>query len=207
MTNIENMGQQAIGLLFISIILLIVLFGALMWFGWWVTVRRGAVSPYTKKPMMLGVDLPKSIALAVEEFMKSLPQPENSPFDCTKAAICRDTGRIFPDAVKRGEIIRLGWEFLQNRYPGTWVSWGSLSETEKGVIRLCHRSLRGFQMENSCPRRNPQEIDSYYASLRPGPLYIHVAKKTFLGWKVVPGTYFEVLVVQKPDYETIEDTL
>ena len=33
---------------------------------------------------------------------------------------------------------------------------------------------------------------------RPGPLYVDIETKVLLGWKVVPGTDLEVLIVQKP---------
>jgi len=34
-----------------------------------------------------------------------------------------------------------------------------------------------------------------------------LSSNTFLGWQVVPGTYFEVLVVKKPDFESIDEIL
>jgi hypothetical protein len=207
MPQIETLGEQAVALFILSIVFIIALMCLLLWFGWWVTKTRGSLSPYSKKPMILGVDLPISIGRLIEGYIQGLPQPENQPFDYTKAAVCRETRRIFPNAVKRGEIIRLGWDFLQERQRGAWVSWGSLPEQLKGVIRLCHKSLAGFQTEISSPNRMPQAIDQYYAYTQPGPLYVDVATKTLLGWKIVPGTDFEVLVVQKPDYESIDDTL
>lgn len=156
---------------------------------------------------MLGVDFPKSLTRQVEEFLKGLPQPENGPFDINYAAICRDTKRIFPNAVTRGEVIRLNWDFLDKRYRGNWVSWGSLSEMQQGMIKLHHRSVEGFQLEKSCPNRKPEDIESWYAILRPGPLYVDVATKILLGWQRVPGTDFEVLVVKKPDYDSIDEVL
>lgn len=207
MNVVESLGQQAIVFLFLSLVFVILLLCGLLWLGWWVGQKRGSVSPYSKQPMMLGVDLPVSFARQVEEFLKSLPQPENPPFDCTKAAICRQTGRIFPDAVKRGEIIRLGWDFLQNRYPGNWVSWGSLGSTKAAIIRMHHRSMHGFQTEVSCPAARPEAIDQTYAYTKPGPLYVDPTTKMLLGWQIVPGTYFEVLVVKRPDFESIDEIL
>src|ERR1700730_16446199 len=125
--TIETLGQEAIWMLVFSLFFVLLVLCGLLWLGWWVTQTRGSLSPYSKKPMMLGVDLAVSIARQVEEFLKSLPQPENAPFDCTKAAICRETGRIFPNAVMRGELIRIGWDFLNKRFPGHWISWGSLT--------------------------------------------------------------------------------
>jgi hypothetical protein len=205
--NIEALGQEAIWMLIMSLFFVVVVMMGLLWLGWWVTQTRGSLSPYSKKPMMLGVDLAFSIKQQVEAFLTSLPQPENKPFDCTKAAICRETGRIFQDAVKRGEIIRLDWTFLQDRYPGNWVSWGSVDTTKQAIIKMCHRSLDPFQFEQSCPNTLPKDITPDFIFTKPGPLYVDVAKKTFLGWQKVPGTSFEVLVVKKPDFESIEELL
>lgn len=207
MTTIDQLGTIAIWFFFGSILLILAILIGLLYIGYRVTTTRGSLCPYCKKPLMLGIDLPKSMAIYVEEFMKTLPQQENPPIDFTKAAICNDTGQIFTDCVGRGEIIRLDWDFLAKRYKGNWVSWGSLPEVTKAMIRLCHRSPDGFQFEHSSPKAAPREVDAFYGSVRPGPLYVDVATKTFLGWQRVPGTYFEVLVVKKPDYDTIDETL
>jgi hypothetical protein len=207
MQNIESLGQNAITLLFFSFFFMIVLFSFLLWIGWWVSTKRGSPCPYTRKPMKLGVDVAASVLLFVEEFLRSHPQPENAPFDFRFAAISPETGRIFPDCVKKMEIVRLDWSFIQKRYPGKYVSWGSLSEMEQGHVRLCHESLAGFQTEKSCPNPVPQDITSEFALLRPGPLYVDRATKVLLGWKEVHGTDFEVLIVQKPIYQSIDETL
>jgi len=207
MTTIESLGQEAIALLFASIVLVILLLGGLLWIGWWVTRTRGSLSLYTGQPMMLGVDIPHSLGRQVEEFVKSLPQPENQPFDYMKAAVCRQTGRLFPNAVKHGELIHLNWNFLNERCKGNWISWGSLTGAQQGIIRLCHASLAHFQTEKSCPKAAPKDIEPYYVMMRPGPLYIDIEKNILLGWQNVPGTNFEVLVVQKPLYESIDETL
>jgi len=206
MPNIESMGGQAIALFFCAIILIVCLMGGLLLFSWWISRTRGSLSPYSKKPMMLGVDLPFSIARYIEEYVKTL-SPENKPFDCSKAAICRETGRIFPNAVKKGEIIRLGWDFLNECCPGNWVSWGSVPEAQRAMIALCHLSLDGYQTEVSSKERLPKNIDMYHALARPGPLYVDVLSKMLLGWKQVPGTTFEILVIQKPEYESIDERL
>ena len=205
--SIEALGQEAIWMILLSFLFVIALLCGLLWLGWWVTKTRGSLSPYSKQPMMLGVDLATSIARQIEEFLKSLPQPDNPPFDMTSAAICRETGRIFPDVVRRGEIIHLNWQFLNTRFRGNWVSWGSIDKTKQAMIRLCHHSLDGFQIENSCPNSLPQDITPTYAFTKPGPLYVDVTKKILLGWQQVPGTYFEVLVVKRPDFESIDEPI
>lgn len=207
MDSIESLGQNAIFLLFFSFFLMIGVFSFLLWIGWWSSTKRGSPSPYTKKPMKLGVDIACSVTRLVEEFMLSHPQPENKPFDFRYAAICYETGRLFPDCVTKGEIIRLDWSFIQKRYPGKYVSWGSLDEMEKAHIKLCHESLAGFQTEHSCPNPVPQDITSAFSLLKPGPLYVDRQTKVLMGWKEVHDTEFEALIVQKPIYESIDETL
>lgn len=207
MGDIESLGQGIIFVLIASFFLVIAAMGGLLWFGWWVSKKGGSLCPYTKLPMKLGVDVAPSVRRYVEDFMLSHPQPENSPIDFERAAISPETGRIFPNAVLKGTFVHLGWDFLQKRYPGRFVSWGSISEYEQATIRMCHESMFGYQTETSCPLSLPQEIDSVYAYTRPGPLYVDRSTKILLGWKEVPGTEFEVLIVQKPIYESIDQTL
>ena len=205
--SIEGLGQGAIFIIFFSMFCVLLAMGGLLFFGWWVTQKRGSLSPFSKRPMMLGIDLPFSIRRQIEEYIKSLPQPENQPIDISKAAICRETSRIIKDAVFRGEIIRLGPRFMNDRYPGNWVSWGSLSQQQQGIVKLHHREVSGYQMEHSSRNRRPQEAEQYYAVMKPGPLYVDVSTNTFLGWQAVPGTYFEVMVIKKPDFESIDEIL
>ncbi len=207
MDNVETLGHGAVFVLIASFFLVILAMIGLLWFGWWVSKKRGSLSPYSKKPMMLAIDIASSVRGFVEDFMLSHPQPENSPLDFDTAAVCPETGRIFPNAVLRGTFVRLDWSFLPKRYPGRFVSWGSLSEYEKATIKLCHESLAGYQTEHSDPRPMPQAIDSYFSQQKPGPLYVDRTTKVLLGWKEVPGTELEVLIVQKPIYESIEETL
>jgi len=207
MNSIETLGQQAIWLFFFGLFLIVVLMAFLLWVGWWVTRQRGSLSPYSRQPMMYGVDLSQSIAAHIEEYMKSLCQRDNPPFDMSRAAICRETGRIFTDCVGKSGIIRLRWDFLEKRYPGRWVSWGAIPEVQRATIKLCHRSVEGFQTECSSPKPKPNEAGDYYALAKPGPLYADMSTRILLGWKHVPGTTFEVLIVQKPDFDSIDETL
>jgi hypothetical protein len=203
--SIETLGQGAVALLIFSFFLVLGILGFLLWYGWFVSKTRGALCPYTKGPLFLGVDIAPSIRKYVDSFLLSHSQPENEPFDFSKAAICEKTGRIFPNCVARGERIHLDWTFLQKRHPGSFVSWGSLSEMEQWQVRSCHESMQGFQCESSATMPLPKEIDPYHANKKPGPLYVDKQTKVLLGWKEVPGTRFEVLIVQKPLYDYIED--
>jgi hypothetical protein len=65
-------------------------------------------------------------------------------------------------------------------------------------VRNVHESLEGFQTEFSSSQPKPQNVEAKYAFAKPGPLYVDVETKVLLGWKCVPDTDFEVMIVQKP---------
>ena len=203
--SIETLGQGAVVLLLFSFFLVIAVLGVLLWYGWYISKTRGAVCPYTKGPLVLGVDVAPTMRTFVDSFLLAHTQPENEPFDFSQAAICERTGRIFPNCVSRGERIHLDWTFLQKRYPGNYVSWGSLSQIEQWSVMARHESMHGFQCESSFTATFPKDIDIYHAKKKPGPLYIDRQTKVLLGWKEVPGTRFEVLIVQKPLYDSQEE--
>jgi hypothetical protein len=206
-SSVETLGFGAIAILLISFFLVLAILGALLWYGWYISKTRGAVCPYTKGPLVLGTDVAPSIIAFVDGFLLGQPQPENEPFDFARAAVCEKTGRIFPNCVMRGERIRLDWSFLQKRYPGNYVSWGSLSQIEQWQVRRCHESMAGFQLEGGSTMPLAKDIDLYHARKKPGPLYVDKTTKVLLGWKEVPGTRFEVLVVQKPLYEPMDEII
>jgi hypothetical protein len=155
----------------------------------------------------LGADVARSLAGIVNAFLQEEPQPENPPIDFLLASYCPQTGRIFPNTVTEKERVQLSWDFLKRRWPGMFISWGALSEEERGVVRLLHGSLDGFQTEHSSTHVAPESVVEEFSSLAPGPLYIDQKTKVVIGWKKVPGTYFEVLVVQQPKFQSLDETL
>jgi hypothetical protein len=157
--------------------------------------------------MRLGIDVAKSITGMVQAFLEEQPQPENPKIDFVRAAYCPVTGRIFPDCVSPSEQVTLSWSFIKQRCEGTFVSWGSLSEEERGILRLLHGTLEGYQTEQSSSRPRPEGVEEEFSVLSPGPLYADRKTKVLVGWKKVPGTYFEVLVVQQPRFQSLEETL
>lgn len=208
MGDIESLGHSVVFVLISSFLLVLAAMSGLLWFGWWVSKKHGSLCLYTKQPMTLGIDVAASVRGFVNDFLLSHPQPENSPIDFDTAAISPETGRIFANAAFKGSFVRLGWDFLSKRYPGRYVSWGSLDELERATIRLCHNeSLAGFQTEVSSPRPLPQDVEPHFALTRPGPLYVDRTTKILIGWKEVPGTEFEVLIVQMPIYDSVDQTL
>lgn len=194
-------GEIAVVAFLAAILLSIGIMIGLLVLGWWVVKRQGSVSPYTGKPMHLGEDIARSAIREIEDLLHRLDPIDNPPFDMRFAAICPQTGRIFPDCVNRFGVIRLNWNFLQKRYSGKWVSWGSLNLIQQAEVRSAHDSLEGFQTDVSCTSPFPKDIDRFHAMAKPGPLYVDLATKNLMGWKCVPGTTLEVLVVQRPYYQ------
>lgn len=178
-------------LLFIFIVIVIAFFFASQ-------ARRKATSnsPYTGLPLRRASDLPYESARAILQFIYDQQTYDNQIFDIKKAALCRETGRIFPNSVTWLDTIHVDWTFLNKRHPGKYVSWGSLTLEQQYAIKKMHDSLEHFQTEYSCPKPAPSAITEEYAYRKPGPLYVDIDTKTLLGWQNVPDTPFEVMIVQ-----------
>lgn len=171
---------------------------AVFWYTWWFTNPKHSLSPFTGLPLRFATEISYYSAEKVVRYLLSYHQYDNRPFLFKKAAFCRETGRIFTDCVTWFGSIKVDWTYLQKRYPGNYVSWGSLNEDQKKAIKEEHETLLGFQTEYSCPEPAPRNIDSEYIYASPGPLYVDLHTKVLLGWKIVPDTELEVLIVQKP---------
>ncbi len=167
-------------------------------FAWWMGRESSSPSPYSGHRLRRGSELHWLAVEKVLRYLFEMHDYNNRMFDLQKSAVCRETGRIFPEALTWYGALRVDWSFIQNRYPGRFVSWGSLTEDQKLVIIDKHESLEGFQIEFSSPIPSPRKIDPIYANAKPGPLYVDVETGFLLGWKCVPETEFEVLIVQKP---------
>jgi hypothetical protein len=204
---VVQQGMQAIILIIGSFVSILGLFVFLLWFGWKKEKVRGSTCPYCKEPLCLGIDAARSMTAMADVFMEDQPQPENPKIDFTTAAYCPTSGRIFPNCVGANEQVVLSWDFLSKRYHGNYISWGSLSEEERGILLLLHGSLEGYQTEKSSKRVRPEDVEEELYSLSPGPLYVDRKERVVIGWKKVPGTHFEVLVVQRPRFQSLEETL
>ncbi|MDP1881072.1 MAG: hypothetical protein Q8K60_09065 [Parachlamydiaceae bacterium] len=194
------MDSAGIWVVFLSIVILLCL-GFLFtafWYGSWFSARSQGESPYTGLPLRTATDLSYYAAEKVLRFLFNFHQYDNRVFKLRKAAYCRETGRIFQDCVNFFNVIQVDWTFLQKRYPGNYVSWGSLTDTQQESVRNRHDSLEGFQTMISSPTAAPRMVEPDYAYTKPGPLYVDIHTNVLLGWKIVPGTDLEVLVVQKP---------
>ncbi len=182
----------------VTILVAVVVMLLVLWMGWRYSQKRPPPGPYSPLPLRRAVDLPYASMGKVYVFMTSLHEYDNRMFNIHRAALCRETGRIYPEAINRFGRIHVDWTFLHKRYPGTWVSWGSLTGSQQRDFRKAHRSLDGFQTEFSCDNPSPRAIKPEHSLSKPGPLYVDFDTKIAMGWKLVPGTDLEVLVVQKP---------
>jgi hypothetical protein len=170
----------------------------LAWFSWRLNHRNVDPSPYTGSPLRRGSDISDYSADKIYRFMHQLQQFDNPMFDLKKASYCIETGRLFPNSVTWLDSIKVDWNFLQKRYKGHYVSWGSLTDIQQAAIRREHGPLSGFNTEFSSSTSQPRLVEPEFAFAKPGPLYIDINTHILLGWKQVPGTEFEVLIVQKP---------
>lgn len=185
------------GILILVCVLVLV---AMCIYGVWLSNRPNSISPYSRLPLRSAADLSYDASLSLLKFMYNLHQYDNRIFSLRNSALCRETGRIFPNARTWYGKVYVDWTFLQKRYPGKYVSWGSLTAEQQGLVRNAHDSLEGFQTDFSSPNPQPRAIAAKYAFAKPGPLYVDLDTKVLLGWKEVPDTDLEVLIVQKPAY-------
>lgn len=183
----------------IGTLLVFVLIFSILFVNWYLTKhRRISVSPYTGLPLRRGLELPPTSIARVFKFMSSFHEFDNIMFDIRKASYCRETGRIFPNSINFLGNINVEWDFLKKRYPGDWVSWGSLDGEQQQEIRRAHLGLEGYQIDFSSPDPSPRSIQEQYSYTIPGPLYVDLATKNLLGWKIATNTDLEVLILQKP---------
>lgn len=180
---------------------IIVAFGLLFlffWLNWWMAQKMQGVSPYTGIPLRRLTDTSYYSLEKVLHYLHSYQEYDNRIFKLKKASFCRDTGRIFQDSINFLDLIKVEWNFLRKRHPGNYVSWGSLTIEQQKAISQAHDSLKDFQTLHSSPSPAPRSIEPEYCYIKPGPLYVDINTYTLLGWKIVPGTPLEVLIVQKP---------
>ena len=174
-------------------------FALLFWYGWRISRRSEALSPYTGIPLRRASEISYFSAERILIFLYDKHSYDNRIFKIRRAAFCRETGRIFQECISLFDTIKIDWTFLNKRYPGNWISWGSLNKEQQDAIRDVHASLDKFQIFESSSNPSPRAIDSHYVYTKPGPLYVDLETKILLGWQIVPGTEFEVLIVQKPN--------
>lgn len=194
---VDTMDIALFGIFILIVVLVLV---GLCIYGIWLSRRPPSLSPYSRLPLRRASDLSYYASEKVLRFLYNTHQYDNRIFSLKRSALCRETGRIFSNAVTWYDKIEVDWTFLQKRYPGSFVSWGSLTAEQQGIVRNAHDSLEGFQTDFSSPNPLPKAVEAKYALASPGPLYVDINTNVLVGWKCVPDTELEVLIVQKPKY-------
>ena len=197
--RISDLGYslpELIGLSLLSIFALMFLFVGIGWFS--SKKRYICPCPYSGLPLRSASDISYTSKTRVAKFLAEFPGYDNQLFKFYRSALSRETGRIFPNCVTWLGKIKVDWTFLQKRYPGYYVSWGSLSMEQQRMIREAHGSLEGFQTEFSSPTPSPKLVELQFIYAKPGPLYVDLDSKVLVGWQCVPNTNLEVLIVKKP---------
>lgn len=197
------MGDEGVSVLVLSgwILLSLLFLFLLFWFGWRLSQRQQAVCPYSGIPLRRASEISYYSKEKVLRYLFDIKQYDNRIFKLSRASFSRETGRIFQDSINLFDTIKVDWTFLQKRYPGNWTSWGSLTKEQQEDIRSRHPSLSKFQTIESSPTPAPRLIEPLYVHTKPGPLYVDFETKNLLGWQVIPGTEFEVLILQKPSQQ------
>jgi hypothetical protein len=165
---------------------------------WWMSRREVSLSPYSGMPLRSATSLSYYSIEKVVRYLYQMHQYDNRIFEIKKAALCRETGRVFPDCLTWYDVIKIDWSFIQKRHSGSYVSWGSLTGAQKEAVRAIHESLDNFQTEYSSSTPSPRHVEQKYALEKPGPLYVDINTGILVGWQCVPDTDLEVLIVQKP---------
>ena len=182
---------------------LLVLF-ALYLTGMWLQRYYTGNSPYTGTPLRRASELPFESKKKILRFLYDRQEYDNRIITLSRAVVCRDTGRVFQDTVTWLDTVELDWSFISKRYPGHYVSWGSLNDLQQIIIQDAHFTLKDFQTDMSCPKPAPKSITPEYVNLKPGPLYVDIQTKVLVGWQCVPDSDFEVLIVQHPQKVIIQ---
>lgn len=156
------------------------------------------LSPYSKKPLRRASDIHWEAKEKVLRFLYERNDFANRIIDFNRAALCRETGRIFPNCINWWGTIFVDWSFINKHFPGNYVSWGSLTVDQQEFIRVKHPFLEGYQTHYSSQNPSPKRVEQEYAVMKPGPLYVDLETGILIGWKCVPDTDLEVLIVQRP---------
>ncbi len=184
--------------LVVTVILILLFLGASFGYNLLGGPKQLPVSPYTGKPLRPAMEIYWEAKEKVLKYLFQRQDFANRIIAFNRAALCRDTGRIFPNCVTWYGQYNVDWSFIRKHFPGHYVSWGSLSKDQQNEIREKHGSLEGYQTQFSSQNPSPRQVEEEYAYMKPGPLYIDTETGILIGWKCVPDTELEVLVVQRP---------
>ena len=197
LSSFQELGTSSMAAFWVVVLIISAFILIFFLAGWWLFNAREAKSPYLGGKGIFGHELSFPAIEKVHQFLSAHHDVNNPIFDLNNACVCKTTGRIFPDTLGFAGAKSVGWSFISRMYPGAYVSWGSLSPQERD--RLYSESpelFEGYQIHDSSAEEKPKKASEYHQALKPGPLYIDRDSKVLVGWKCVPETVLEVLVVQ-----------
>jgi hypothetical protein len=187
--DIIRWGESALIATILGLLVFIGLISLFFALGWYITNRPGAVSPYSKREMAPGSVIAFRSVEKIEDFFEDIQSQENRSFNLERAAVCRETGRIFPNCLSNFDVVTLNRNYLSAVHPGQYIDWEVLGPREQAIILAKHNDVSGYQIGDQRTKFQGQPIPS---------LYVDISTNTLIGWKKVPGTELQILVVQKP---------
>ncbi len=172
-----SLGYSLLGLLAVGVLLL----AAASFFYWWIYQRK-ARSPFTGKKLLPATCILYPAAEKIALFMQAEKQV---PIDWEQATFCPDTRRIFPKSLNQLGAVALPSPYWRGVYDKpSLTAWLFLTDEQKDEMFQLHGAIKGFQLGHQ---------------KRPGPLFVDLKSKTLVGWKQVPDTDIEVLIVHYPE--------
>lgn len=191
-----ELAQSSILTFWVAVLCISGLILFFFYLGWWWVNDRKSPSPYLNAELLPGSALLYASVEKLHAFMNKIHDSDNPFFDLKKAAVCKGTGRVFPNSINRAGNPQVSRDFLQQICPGQWVSWGSLNAKQKEYFYKLYGSLEGFQVKESSREPSPLKAEPYYLALKPGPLLVDLNTKSLIGWQQIEETSLEVLVVK-----------
>ncbi len=160
----------------ISLLSLLALFSFFA-LGYFFCNRRGARSPFSGKAMRHGKEFSFEAVSKVLAFLEAENDKDNLPFDLEKAAICEETGRIFPDALNAFEVVKLKKPYTKHFYKAKMEALENLSEKEQMDLR--------------------ENCDNFSFFSKNSSIFVDREKGNILAWKKIPETALELMLVKK----------
>ncbi|SCA58719.1 Uncharacterized protein AB751O23_AL_00190 [Chlamydiales bacterium SCGC AB-751-O23] len=198
LSSFQQLGLSSMAIFWVIVLGISALIFLFSLTGWWIFNGRIGKSPYLGGILLNGYEISFPAIEKMHQFFLKYHNADNPIFDLNKATVCKTTGRIFPDTLGFSGAKTTAWSFINKAHSGNYVSWGSLTNTEKNkFLNLLPDSIKDFQIEQSSEESNPEKASEFHQALKPGPLYVDLEQGVLVGWKCVPETVLEVLIVQQ----------
>lgn len=155
-------------------LLVIGLLAACWGLGWWLLNRKGSLSPFSNRPLVLGSYITYKASCEIDRFYEALQKehPENTRPDLTKATVCPKTLRIFADSLGSRQIASVRRNGLPSHFDSSWLPLEALPEPQQRQLLAKHRDHQSFER----------------------PLWVHPRSQAIAGWQRVPNTELQVFL-------------